>query len=96
MKFTVWAGDSRVSDVMVENKADGSFEPLDMERTYLLATIDYCISGGGFKGLLKHNKVTRRTGMLYSDCLIRYLQQTLQGHIDKQYAAPQGRITIKY
>ena len=96
LKFTVWAGDSRVSDVMVENKADGSFEPLDMERTYLLATIDYCISGGGFKGLLKHNKVTRRTGVLYSDCLIRYLQQTLQGHIDKQYAAPQGRITIKY
>lgn len=96
LKFTVNVGDKRVSDVLVENKTGGGFEPLDLERTYQLATIDYCITGGGFMGLLKHNKVTKQTGVNYSDCLIQYLQKTLRGHIGKQYSKPQGRITIKY
>ncbi len=96
LKFTVNKGDRRVSDIMVENKATGDFEPLESGRTYQLATIDYCVTGGGFMGLLKHNKVTKLTGVNYCDCLIRYLRQTLQGHIGKRYADPQGRITIKY
>lgn len=96
LKYTVCVGDSSVSDIMVENRKEGRLEPLDLERTYQLATIDYCISGGGFMGLLKQNKVTKRTGVTDSECLIRYLQNTLHGHIDERYAKPQGRITIKY
>ncbi len=95
LKFTIDTNVKQVTDIMVENKNSGNFEPLDPERTYRLGTIDYDVAGGGLLGVLKNNKVIKRTGMTSFDCLTQYLKNTLNGHIDKKYAEPQGRITIK-
>ncbi len=95
LKFIINPGNKGVTDVMVRNKQNGEYEPLNTDRTYQLATIDYCVIGGGFYGILKQNKVLRQTGVNYSDCLIQYLQNNLSGKIGKEYAVPQGRITIK-
>ncbi len=96
LKFTIdMSGGTGVADVMVQNKQSGEYEPVDLNRTYLLATIEYCVVGGEFQGVLKKNTTLQKTGFNYSECLIRYLKENLSGHIGKEYAAPQGRITIK-
>ncbi len=96
IKFTIdMSGGTGVNDVMVQNKQTGEYEPIDLGRTYVLATIEYCVVGGGFQGVLKKNTTMQKTGFNYSECLIRYLKENLAGHIGKEYAGPQGRITIK-
>ena len=96
LKFTIDASSGKgVTDVMVQNKQTGAYDPVDYDRTYVLATIEYCVVGGGFQGVLKKNTTLQKVGFSYSECLIRYLKENLAGHIGKEYAAPQGRITIK-
>ncbi len=96
IRFTIdQSGGKGVTDVMVRNKQTGEYEPVDLARTYMLATIEYCVVGGGFQGVLKKNTTMQKTGFNYSECLIRYLKENLAGHIGQEYAGPQGRITIK-
>lgn len=94
LKFTVHTASRTISDLSILNAASGSYEPVDPDRTYRLATIDYCISGGGFYSLLKQNKVLQANIVPYSECLIKYVAEHLHGHIGSEYAQPQGRITI--
>ena len=96
IKFTIdkrrTEGD-RITDLVILNKS-GSYEPVEMNRTYNLATIDYCVTGGGFVGKLKQNRVSKPSIILYNECLIQYVTDNLKGHIGQEYAAPQGRIKI--
>lgn len=99
IKFTVNVGmPESITDLVVLNRQTGNYEPIDLSRTYSLATIDYCITGGGLQGMLKKNHVVRPNICIYSDCLIQYVTKHLGGHIGKEYAnqTGQGRITIKY
>ena len=84
----------RITDLVILNKA-GEYEPVQMDRTYNLATINYCVTGGGFAGILKQNRVSKPNIILYNECLARYVTEHLGGHIGQEYAAPQGRIVIK-
>ena len=84
----------RITDLVILNKS-GGYEPVQMDRTYNMATIDYCVTGGGFVGKLKQNKITKPALILYNECLIKYVTENLGGHIGKEYAEPQGRIVIK-
>jgi 2',3'-cyclic-nucleotide 2'-phosphodiesterase (5'-nucleotidase family) len=96
IKFTINKSRSvgnRITDLVILNKG-GDYEPVQMDRTYSMATIDYCVTGGGFVGKLKQNKITNPSLILYNECLIKYVTETLGGHIGQEYAAPQGRITI--
>jgi 5'-nucleotidase / UDP-sugar diphosphatase len=96
MKFTIdKSGGNGVTDVTVQSRQTDALEPLDLGRTYTLATIEYCVTGGGFQGVLKKNTTMQKTGFNYCECLVRYLKAFFSGHIGKEYAAPQGRITIK-
>jgi 2',3'-cyclic-nucleotide 2'-phosphodiesterase (5'-nucleotidase family) len=96
IKFTIdkrrTEGD-RITDMVILNKT-GNYEPVVMDRTYNLATIDYCVTGGGFVGKLKQNRVSKPNIMVYNECLIKYVTENLKGHIGSEYAAPQGRIKI--
>lgn len=93
LKFTIHAISHTVSDVMVLNK-DGNYEPIDPERIYSVATIDYCITSDGLRGVLRGSKPLKRTSVLYRDVVEEYLTKGLNGHIPERYAKPQGRITI--
>ena len=96
IKFTIdkrRAEGDRITDLVILNKS-GSYEPVEMNRTYNLATIDYCVTGGGFVGKLKQNRVSKPSIILYNECLIQYVTDNLKGHIGQEYAAPQGRIKI--
>lgn len=96
LKFTVNASreTNRVTDLVILNKETNEYDPVDLDRTYQLATIDYCITGGGLRSKLKKNNVLKPSIMVYNECLIQYIVEHLNGHIGKEYAEPQGRITI--
>lgn len=98
IKFTLNMSEKDLSkkilDLMVLNKQTGNYEPIDLQKTYSLATIDYCVKGGGLQSKLKKNKVTRQAIMIYNECLIKYITDHLNSHIGKEYAEPQGRIKI--
>lgn len=96
IKYHVDGTKHAVTDIQVLNTKTGEYEPIKPEATYNLATIDYCVTGGGLQGLLKKNKVLRSNIMLYSEALIQYVTEHLNGHIGTEYAQPQGRITITY
>lgn len=85
-----------LSNVEVLNKATQQYEPIVPNKLYTIGTTDYTVTGGGFKGVLRHSKIVRKDSKTMSDMVSRYLQNTLKGHIGKEYAEPQGRINIKY
>ncbi|MCR5568960.1 MAG: bifunctional metallophosphatase/5'-nucleotidase [Paludibacteraceae bacterium] len=85
-----------LSNVEVLNKATQQYEPIVPDKLYTIGTTDYTVTGGGFKGVLRHSKIVRKDSKTMSDMVSRYLQNTLKGHIGKEYAEPQGRINIKY
>lgn len=94
IKFTAVVADHSVKDVQILNKETNQYEPIDPQKTYLLSTTDYCISGGGFRNTLKEAKVVKDAVMMYSDALVEYVVKELKSHIGEEYAEPQGRITI--
>ena len=94
LKFTVHTATHTISDLTILNRTTNQYEPVNPDHTYTLATIDYCVSGGGFFGILKDNQILRSNIAAYSQILVDYITQHLDHHITTEYAAPQGRITI--
>ena len=94
LKFTLHLSDHSISDVMVLNRKSGQYEPIDPDRTYTVATIDYCITSDGLRGVLRGSKPLKRTSTLYRDVVEEYITKGLNGKIGPEYAKPQGRITI--
>ena len=93
IRYTVHTSDHRLSGVSVLTE-NGAWEPLDPEKTYSLATITYCVNGGGFGKLLWDCTGYENTGILYRDAVVDYITKALGGHIGAEYAKPQGRITF--
>lgn len=86
--------DHSLSNVRVRN-AEGAWEAIDPEAVYSVATINYCVNGGGFAKLLQHNKILKATDIFYRDAVARYIVEKLGGHIGQEYAKPQGRLVLK-
>lgn len=72
-------------------------EPWDAEKTYVIATNDFTAAGGDTYTVFAYpfTQTGYKTGVALEDALVNYTQQVLGGVIGEQYAAPQGRITIK-
>lgn len=97
MKFEVHVGaDETITNVMILDKKTGEYLPIDLDRTYELATTDYCITGGGLQGILKKEPIAKPSLYVYNEALIRYVTEHLNGYIGQDYAEPQGRIQIFY
>lgn len=94
LRFTAHVSDRTISDVEVLNSQTGAYEPIEPDKKYTVATIDYCVSGGGFRDVIKNCTVIHRGKVLYRDILVEYLEKTLGGHVSNDYAEPQGRIKI--
>ena len=91
IRYTVHTSDHRITDVIVLGK-DGRYVPIDPAKTYTLATINYCVNGGGFDDALRRCKVLERSSVLYRDAVSDYITNALGGHIGQEYAEAQGRI----
>ena len=78
-------GEYRVKNVMVGG------EPLELDKTYTLASHNYMLKNGGdgyamFKGC----KLLQDEVMLDNQVLINYITGTLEGVVGEQYAEPYG------
>ena len=90
--FAGMQGTYRVKNVMV------GAEPLDLQKTYTLASHDYFLkNGGGGFTMLMHKPMLQDSIMLDNQILIRYITEYLNGEVGRTYANPygEGRITIK-
>lgn len=84
----------RVTDVMVLTE-NGSYEPIDPDATYSLASHNYLIKQGGDGfNMFMDNTLTLNEGMLDYQVLITYISDYLRGTIGDEYAQAQDRITI--
>lgn len=84
-------GPYRVSDVMVGGR------PLELNKTYTLASHNYLIKSGGSGGtMLLDNKLLLDCVMLDSEALMDYVSHSLDGQVGEEYSQPngQGRITV--
>lgn len=86
------SGAYRVSDIKVGE------EPLDLNKTYTVASHNYMLKSGG-DGMVMFNgcKVVKDDVMVDVDILSTYISEKLGGTVGAEYANPagQGRITIK-
>lgn len=87
-------GPYRVSDVEILND-DGSYTPIDLEKTYTLASHSYMLKncGDGYS-MFTDNKLLIDDGMADYQMLINYIQENLGGKLS-DYAQVDGRITVK-
>lgn len=90
-EFVKVDGEYRVKNVMVGG------EPLDLDKTYTLASHNYMLKAGGdgytmFSGC----NILRDEVMIDNQVLITYITDTLGGSVGAEYSEPygQGRITI--
>ena len=82
-------GEYRVKNVMVGD------EPLDLEKTYTLASHNYMLQGqGDGYTIFEDNVYTQESVMLDNQVLITYITEGLNGVVGADYANPygQGRI----
>lgn len=85
-------GAYRVTDIKVNE------EPIDLGRTYTVASHNYMLKSGG-DGMTMFNgtKVLKDEVMVDVDVLSSYINNNLGGSVGADYADPagQGRITIQ-
>lgn len=93
--FVKVEGDRRVKDVQVLNSKTGKYEPIDVKKTYTLASHNYLIKsmGDGYS-MFADNKLLQDSVMLDNQVLITYISTTLNGTIGDTYSKPEGRITV--
>ena len=86
----------RVKDVQVLNQ-NGEYEPIDLEKTYTLASHNYMLkSGGDGINMFMDNKILQDEVMIDNQVLITYIRDFLEGVVGDAYANPygEGRITV--
>ena len=93
LRFTIHSKSHTVSDIEIQ-QADGSYAPIDMQRTYSVALTDYNHEGGGFFDSFKKCPVLQESTLRYYEALSDYLLKVLNGKTGETYAKPQGRIRI--
>ena len=71
-------------------------QPFDLEALYLIATNDFTAAGGDTYYAFRYPNATSgyKTGVALEDALVNYVSQVLNGMVGKEYALPQGRITM--
>ena len=90
-EFVKVDGAYRVSDIMVGG------QPLDVSKTYTLASHNYMLkdAGDGYTMFgTKNVKLLKDGVMIDNQVLINYIKDDLGGTVPASYAAPQGRISI--
>ncbi|MCR5324629.1 MAG: 5'-nucleotidase C-terminal domain-containing protein [Lachnospiraceae bacterium] len=67
----------------------------DKDAVYAVVTNNFCQAGGDTYYVFKNASAQFDTGIVMDEAVVEYIQTVLGGVIGSQYAAPQGRITVK-
>lgn len=93
LRFTIHSKSHTVDNIEVL-QADGTYLPVDMNRTYSVALTSYNHDGGGFCDCFKKCPVLFESTLRYYEALSDYLRNVLGGTTGKAYEHSQGRIRI--
>ena len=93
LRFTIHSKSHTVSDIEILQE-DGSYAPIDMQRSYSVALTSYNHDAGGFFDCFKTCVVLQESTLRYYEALSDYLRNVLGGSTSEAYAQPQGRIKI--
>lgn len=92
--FAGVTGERRVKDVYV--LIDGEYQPLDPDQTYVVASHDYLLLGGGDGAIMFTScEVVQSEIMPDYEAIVRYIVDILNGHLAEKYSDVEGRITIE-
>lgn len=95
LRYTVNVTTHELSNIEILNQTTGNYEPMDLDKTYTLASTDYAIYDGGLRYTLKDAKIIRKAFAHYCDVFIEYVTKNLNGHITEEaYGHTEGRINI--
>ena len=94
-EFVGVSGEYRVYDMKIYNRETGSYEPIDLNKTYTLAASNYILleCGSGMK-MLEGARILQNDGMLDIEAMERYIVEKLDGRIGEEYAETQISITF--
>ena len=93
LRFTIHSKSHTVSDIEILQE-DGTYKPIDMQRTYSVALTSYNHDAGGFFDCFKKCVVLEESTIRYYEALSDYLRNVLGGTTGSAYEQPQGRIRI--
>ena len=88
-------GRRRVSHLQVWDQEAKTYKPIDLNRRYSIAGIDYQLKNAGSSGILKSVVLEKENLGQDVEILVSYIQQILDGKIGECYATTEGRIQIK-
>lgn len=93
--FVAVHGERRVKDIQVLNDS-GEYEPLDLEKTYTIASYDYILKEGGnsYAGFMD-NTYLIDGGITDYQVLTQYITDNLNGNLGSGYAELEDRIVVR-
>ena len=91
----VGEGERRVSNLLVWDKEEQAYKPVDLERSYTLASINYLLRNMGGSGVFRYTELKEDNLGQDVEILTSFINQELDGRIGKQYADTEGRIVIR-
>ena len=81
-------GPYRVKDVRING------EPLDPEKDYTVAMVNYLQEGGDGFSMMKDAEILRYTQKVESDIIAEYIEQNLGGVVPEKYNVVENRIKL--
>lgn len=88
-------GKRRVSDLKIWDKESETYQPVDLERRYSLASFSYQLKDFGSSGIFRYTELKEDNLGQDVEVLASYIEQVLDGKISKQNTNLEGRIVIK-
>ena len=94
--FVEVSGARRVKNIEILQD-DGTYAPIDLDKTYTVASNNYILKSGGngYSMFGKNITLLQDETLVDSEVLIDYVQQNLGGTIGSDYANPYGEGRIK-
>ena len=88
-------GKRRVSDLKIWDKESETYQPVNLERRYSLASFSYQLKDFGSSGIFRYTELKEDNLGQDVEVLASYIEQVFDGKISKQNTNLEGRIVIK-
>ena len=91
----VGEGSRRVGNLRILDRETGEYMPVDLERSYTLASFNFQLKDLGSAGIFRYATLKEDNLAQDVEVLSIYVEQMLAGRIGNQYAGVEGRICIR-
>ena len=88
-------GKRRVSNLQIWDKVNKTYQPVDLERRYSLASFSYQLKELGSSGIFRYTELKEDNLGQDVEVLASYIEHILGGKINNQNADVEGRIVIQ-